>query len=178
MRQKIYDSWQARDEVTQNILQPSVEKVDYLLGMFLRAQVTLNRIKNHLVDSGKPLIDKQIHAIEQDLKLPMTDKLKDVKAKNLEILKQRLARLGKLEEDMDIVDTQLNTLENAIKFMGDQSVALTDPKQISEQVDHLVSDVQDTEKSISDVEVFLNAQSELKDKSEMAMRSAAAQKLQ
>ena len=176
VRQKVYDSWQARDEVTQNILQPNVEKLDYLLGMFLRAQVTSNRIKNHLTDSGRAQIEKQIHDLEMNMKIPMPDKLKEVKAKNIEILKQRVARLNKLQEDKDVVETQLSTLENAIRFMGDQSVALTDPRQISEQVDHLVNDVQETEKSISDVEVFLEAQSELKEKSEMAMQSQKGQR--
>jgi hypothetical protein len=161
IRQRVYDSWQSRDSVTQSLLQPSVDKLDYLLDTFLRAQITLQRMREHMAESGSENIEKQAKMLEAELAArELPDKLREVKSKNLEILRQRAARLKKLQEDVDIVRTQIDTLENAIRFINDQSVSLTDPQQITDQIDRVAAEVGETEKSIKDVEVFLGAQQE------------------
>ena len=159
--QRVYDSWRSRDSVTQSLLQPSVDKLDYLLDTFLRAQITLQRMREHMAESSSENIEKQAKMLEAELAArELPDKLRDVKSKNLEILRQRAARLKKLQEDIDIVRTQIDTLENAIRFINDQSVSLTDPQQITDQIDRVAAEVGETEKSIKDVEVFLGAQQE------------------
>jgi len=161
IRQRVYDSWQSRDSVTQSLLQPSVDKLDYLLDTFLRAQLTLQRMREHMAESDRASIEKQAKMIEAELAArELPDKLHEVKSKNLEILKQRVARLKKLQEDIDIVRTQIDTLENAIRFINDQSVSLTDPQQITDQIDRVAAEVGETERSIKDVEMFLGAQRE------------------
>lgn len=155
IRRGVFDSWQGRDPVTQSILQPSVEKLDYLLEAFLRTQATLNLITDHLLSSEKPKIQKQVKGLEGELAGELAPKLRQLKSQNLELLKQRLVRLDKLEEDTAAVRTQLDTIESAIKFIADQSVALTDPQQITDQIDRVVVEVGETEKSIQDVELFL-----------------------
>lgn len=168
VRRRVYDAWESRDAVTKSLLQPSIEKMEYLLDTFLRTQLTLKRMREHLTMSDRAYLEKQVTMLEADLKRNIPDKVKEVKSKNLEILKQRVARLQKLAEDMDVVKTQLDTLENAIKFVSDQSASLTDPRAISDQIDHAVAEVGETEKSIQDVEVFLGAQEEMNKKQEAA----------
>jgi hypothetical protein len=155
IRQRVYDSWQSRDQVAQTLLQPSVDKLDYLLDTFLRAQLTLQRMREHLSDSDKGALDKQKTMIEAELGGKLPDKLREVKQKNLEILSQRVARLAKLQDDMAIVRTQIDTLENAIRFINDQTISLTDPQQITDQIDRVAAEVGEAEKSIQDVESFL-----------------------
>ncbi|MBI5243879.1 MAG: hypothetical protein HY922_09405 [Elusimicrobia bacterium] len=165
IRQRVYDSWQSRDSVTQSLLQPSVDKLDYLLDTFLRAQLTLQRMREHLSGSDFGDLEKQAKMLETEIaqrRLP--DKLTEVKSKNLEILKQRIARLKKLQEDIAVVRTQLDTLENAIRFVNDQTVSLSDPQQITNEIDRVASEVGATEKSIQDVESFLGTQQETDEK--------------
>ncbi|MBI3549700.1 MAG: hypothetical protein HY078_11730 [Elusimicrobia bacterium] len=176
VRQRVYEAWQARDAVTQSLLQPSVDKLDYLLDTFLRAQVTLHHMRSHLASSDRAFLQKQAQMIEAEIARGLTDKVREVKERNLDILKQRLAKLQKLQEDQEIVKTQLDTLENAIKFVSDQSVSLTDPQQITGQIDRAVSEVGDTERSLQEVESFLGMQEGVDKKQEGAARQQAQQK--
>ncbi|HAH07694.1 MAG TPA: hypothetical protein DCM05_14420 [Elusimicrobia bacterium] len=168
IRQRVNDSFQSRDAVAQSLLQPSVDKLDYLLDTFLRAQLTLQRMREHLSDSDKGALDRQKKMLEAELGGPLAPKLREVKQKNLEILSQRVARLAKLQDEMAVVRTQIDTLENAIRFINDQSISLSDPQQITDQIDRVASEVVETEKSIQDVESFLgggqNAPAAVEDK--------------
>ena len=47
IREKVFDSWQSRDPVTRSLLQPGVEKLDYLLDSFLKAQTALHAMREH-----------------------------------------------------------------------------------------------------------------------------------
>lgn len=169
IREKVFESWQQRDPVSQSLLQPSIEKLDYLLDTFLRSQVALNRMRTHLAASDRTFLKKQAEALELELKgASMPDKLRDMKAKNLELLNSRLARLARIQEDIELSRTQLDTLEHAIRFVSDQSAALTDPQQITSQIDRAVAEVADTEKSLKEVEGFLEAQDDKKEQAQAA----------
>lgn len=180
IRQRVHEAFQSRDEVAQSLLQPSVDKLDYLLDTFLRAQLALQRMREHLSDSDKGALDRQKKMLEAELGGPLPPKLREVKQRNLEILSQRVARLSKLQDDMAVVRTQIDTLENAVRFISDQSVALSDPQQITDQIDRVASEVGETEKSLQDVETFLGggqpqAAAEADDKRAAAQRQAQGQ---
>ena len=152
----MFDSWESRDPVTRSLLQPGVEKLDYLLDSFLKAQTALHRMREHLGESDLSLIEKQAKMVEAELGGDLSDALREAKARHLDLLRQRIARLKKLQEDLALARTQLDTLENAVRFVSDQSVSLSDPQQISAQIDRAVAEVGDTEKTIQDVETFLS----------------------
>ena len=98
--------------------------------------------------------------VEAELGGELSDSLREAKARHLDLLRQRIARLKKLQEDLALARTQLDTLENAVRFVSDQSVSLSDPQQISAQIDRAVAEVGDTEKTIQDVETFLSGADE------------------
>lgn len=160
IREKVFDSWQNRDPVTQSLLQPGVEKLDYLLDSFLKAQTALNRMREHLDESDLSLIEKQAKMVEAELGGELSASLREAKARHLDLLRSRIARLHKLQEDLALARTQLDTLENAVRFVSDQSVSLSDPQQISAQIDRAVAEVGDTEKTLQDVETFLSGAEE------------------
>jgi len=168
IRQRVYESWQSRDEVAQGLLQPSVDKLDYLLDTFLRAQITLSAMQEHFVDSNKAQLERQIRSIEADLKRSLPDKLRDAKCRSLGIFTQRLTRLNKLEQDMEVLRTQIDNIEQTIKLVSDQSISLSDPQQVAGQIDGAVAEVGETERSLSEVESFLGAELEADKKDKAA----------
>ena len=171
IRQKVYEAWQGRDVAAQGLLLPSVDKLDYLLDTFLRAQLGLSLMREHLLESNKDHLDQQLKAVEAEMRRDLPAQLKEAKARSLEILRQRVDRLGKLEDDVEVVRAQLDNIEHAIKLVSDQSISLSDPQQIAVQIDGAVSEVGQTERSIREVESFLEA-------AEAEGRSAAARAAQ
>jgi hypothetical protein len=174
IRQRVYESWQSRDTVTQGLLQPSVDKLDYLLDTFLRAQITLSSMQEHLCDSNKSQLERQIKNTELELKRELPEALKEAKTRSLGIFRQRLARLAKLETDMEVLRTQLDNIEQTIKLVSDQSVSLSDPQQVAGQIDGAVAEVGDAERSLNEVENFLGTAQE-QDKKDQAAQAAAEQ---
>ena len=77
IRQRVYESWQARDAVAQGLLQPSVDKLDYLLDTFLRAQMTLSLMREHLMESNRAQLERQVKSTEQELKHDLPESLKE-----------------------------------------------------------------------------------------------------
>ncbi|MBI5240420.1 MAG: hypothetical protein HY926_08095 [Elusimicrobia bacterium] len=174
IRQRVYESWQSRDAVAQGLLQPSVDKLDYLLDTFLRAQITLSAMQEHLMDSDKSKLERQIRAIDADIKRGLPDKLRDAKTRSLGIFTQRLARLNKLENDLEVLRTQLDNIEQTIKLVSDQSISLSDPQQVAGQIDGAVAEVGEAERSLNEVESFLGAAQE-EDKKDAAAQQQAQQ---
>jgi len=162
VRQKVYESWQSRDSVSQGLLQPSVDKLDYLLDTFLRAQMTLSLMREHLLESNRGQLDRQLKSTEQELKHDLPENLKAAKAKSMDILKQRVARLDKLDTDMEVLKTQIDNIEHTIKLVSDQTISLSDPQQVATQIDGAVAEVGVTERSLNEVESFLGAQASQK----------------
>ncbi|MCX5796782.1 MAG: hypothetical protein NTY77_14905 [Elusimicrobia bacterium] len=172
IRQRVYESWQNRDAVTQGLLQPSVDKLDYLLDTFLRAQITLSSMQEHLCDSNKAQLERQIRTIEADIKRGLPDKLKDAKNRSLDIFRQRMTRLDKLETDMEVLRTQIDNIEQTIKLVSDQSISLSDPQQVAGQIDGAVAEVGETERSLNEVESFLGSEQEADKKDAAAQEQA------
>ena len=172
IRQRVYESWQNRDAVTQGLLQPSVDKLDYLLDTFLRAQITLSAMREHLVDSNRRQLEDQIKNTNLELKRELPDQLKQAKTRSLGIYQQRLARLKKLETDMEVLRTQLDNIEQTIKLVSDQSISLSDPQQVAGQIDGAVTEVGETERSLNEVESFLGSATEADKKDEAAAQQA------
>ncbi|MDD5628913.1 MAG: hypothetical protein PHU21_07605, partial [Elusimicrobia bacterium] len=85
IRQRVYESWHNRDAVSQGLLQPSVDKLDYLLDTFLRAQMTLSAMQEHLYDSNKSQLERQIKSTEADLKRGLPAQLREAKSRSLAI---------------------------------------------------------------------------------------------
>jgi hypothetical protein len=170
IRQRVYESWQGRDAVAQSLLQPSVDKLDYLLDTFLRAQITLSAMQEHLMDSDKSKLERQIRSTEAELKKDLAAKLREAKTRSLGIFTQRLTRLNKLEGDMEILRTQLENIEHTIKLVSDQSVSLSDPQAVAGQIDGAVAEVGEAERSLNEVESFLGAARE-EDKKDAAAQA-------
>ena len=175
VRQKVYESWQTRDDASQVLLGPSVDKLDYLLDTFLRAELTLNAMREHLYDTNRDHLGRQVQSIEAELKRSLPEQLRGAKARSLDILKARLARVDKLEMDMEVLKTQLENIEHTIKLVSDQSISLSDPQQVTERIDGAVAEIGDTDRSIREVEAFLGASQETDKKDAAAQQDQAQQ---
>lgn len=168
---RVHDGWLRRDSVSKSILQPSVEKLDYLLFTYVKTVYSLHQLQDYVDRSNRSLVEKELKMLEAQLAGEMPAKLRDATQKNVEILKQRVARLDKLKEEAAVMRAQIKTLDNAIRFVADQSMSTSDPHELNSQIDSVVLEAEQTERTVEDSEVFLQAQRQID-----AQRTAQAQK--
>ena len=55
-------------------------------------------------------------------------------------------------ENQKVVEAQCAAIEDVLELIRDQSVTMRDPQQVSDQLDNLVHDVEQTEETVRQVE--------------------------
>src|ERR1017187_1257857 len=79
-------------------------------------------------------------------------KVQEINRKRIEILTKRLEKFGKIHENCDVINAQCAATEDVLQLIRDQSVTLRDPQQVSDQLEGLVRDVEQTEESVREME--------------------------
>jgi hypothetical protein len=67
-------------------------------------------------------------------------------------LQKRVEKYEKIRENCQVIDAQCAAVEDVLQLIRDQSVTMRDPQQISDHLDSLVKDVEQTEETVREVE--------------------------
>ena len=79
-------------------------------------------------------------------------KVQEINRKRIEILNKRSEKYDKIHENCEVIDAQCAAIEDVLQLIRDQSVTMHDPQQISDHLDSLVKDVEQTEETVREVE--------------------------
>src|SRR5437870_797028 len=75
-----------------------------------------------------------------------------INRKRIEILTKRLEKYDKVRENQNVIKAQCSALEDVLQLIRDQSVTMRDPQQVSDQLESLVHEVEQTEETVRQVE--------------------------
>jgi CHASE3 domain sensor protein len=84
-------------------------------------------------------------------------KVQDIDKKRIEILSKRLEKYQKISENRQVVDAQIAAMEDVLQLVRDQSITMRDPQQVSDQLDNLVKDVEQTEETVKQMEAIFSS---------------------
>lgn len=89
-------------------------------------------------------------------------KVQDIDKKRVEILTKRLDKCQKINENRQVVEAQIAAMEDVLQLVRDQSITMRDPQQVSDQLENLVHDVEQTEETVKQMEaIFSNLPAEM-----------------
>jgi len=84
-------------------------------------------------------------------------KVQEINRKRVEILNKRIEKFHKIQENCAVIDAQCAAVEDVLGLIKDQSVTMRDPQQLSDHLEGLVKDVEQTEETVREVEnIFEN----------------------
>jgi hypothetical protein len=83
-------------------------------------------------------------------------KVQEINKKRIEILSKRQEKFDKICENRKVVDAQLSAVEDVLMLVRDQSVTMRDPQQVTDRLDNLVHDVEQTEQTVQQVEAIFS----------------------
>jgi hypothetical protein len=84
-------------------------------------------------------------------------KVQEINRRRVEILGKRVEKFSKIRENSAVLDAQCAAVEDVMGLIRDQSVTMRDPQQMSEHLEGLVRDVEQTEETVREVEsIFVN----------------------
>ncbi len=84
-------------------------------------------------------------------------KVQEINKKRIEILDKRVEKHQKIRENRQVIDAQCRAIEDVLQLIHDQSITMTDPQQVSDRLESLVKDVEQTEETVREVEAIFQA---------------------
>lgn len=116
-----------------------------LLDLIKRYEVYLN---TSLESSLKEEVIRQI----EEIKTIESDKLKRTKSRRVAIMKKRLNKFKIAKEKYLVCETHLETIEDAVRYIYEQSMTMSNPEEIGFQLDNLLTEVDETSQLIEDLD--------------------------
>lgn len=84
------------------------------------------------------------------------EKVQEINRKRIEILTKRIEKFKKIRENCEVIDAQCAAVEDVLGLIRDQSVTMRDPQQLTEHLEGLVHDVEQTEETVREVETIFD----------------------
>jgi len=134
-------------------LQETDSRLDGLLHGYARLLLVATQQQQYLKSTDPNDIKREIAGLQQGME-KSPPKVQDINKKRIEILNKRLEKYQKICENQEVVNAQCSAVEDVLHLVRDQSVTMRDPQQVSDQLDSLVKDVEQTEETVQQVEAI------------------------
>lgn len=147
----IQGNYRKMSYASQGMLDSHVKKINGLLDSYL----TLLYQRERYQYSSQTTTEADVLRAMEELKDDMSDdppKVLAIKERRLKILEQRLNRFKKGSENLEIIEAQLETVEDVVKYIHEQSLTLNNPEEITFQLDTLLTEVEETQLAVEEIE--------------------------
>ncbi len=131
-----------------------------LLTAFLRLLSTLNDHRRYLGIADREALRRELTLLESELGAQDNVRLREVQEKRADILRRRLERFAQAEESRAVVSHQLASIEDLVRLTHEQSISIRDPAAVTGMLDALAAEVSATEKTVRELEQFLDVTEE------------------
>lgn len=129
------------------------DRLDGLLQAFLRLLFTGKQHEEYLAAGSLETIQREKAQLEKQAASD-PPKVREINKRRVEILQKRLDKFGKIKENQEVIAAQCSAIEDVLQLIRDQSVTMRDPQQVSDQLEGLVHDVEQTEETVRQVEAI------------------------
>lgn len=126
-------------------------KLEGLSQSYIRLLNSAFHHREYLRATNPDVIKKECAQLQKDLDTD-APKVQEINRKRIEILGKRVEKYEKVKENCEVIDAQCAAIEDVLQLIRDQSVTMHDPQQISDHLDNLVKDVEQTEETVREVE--------------------------
>ncbi len=145
---------------TQGLLESHLQKIDGLLDSYLNLLYQKERYEYTIQTGTEGEVLQAIASLREDM-ADDTERVRAIKERRLRILEQRLQRFKRSNENLEIIEAQLETIEDVVKYIHEQSLTLRNPEEITFQLDTLLSEVEETEAAIEEIEEVFSPATDL-----------------
>ena len=149
----IRENYSKLSSTSQMFVKEMRDRLDGLLQGYLRLLHSLHQHLEYLRVTDPNRIQQELAGLQRSLASDPV-KVQEINRKRIEILTKRLEKFGKIHENCDVINAQCGATEDVLQLIRDQSVTLRDPQQVSDQLEGLVRDVEQTEETVHEVEAI------------------------
>jgi len=147
----IRENYKRLSSTSQMFAEQMENKLDALAQSYLRLLNSAFQHREYLRATSPDGIRRERDTLAKDLDHD-APKVQEINRKRIEILTKRVEKYDKIKENCQVIDAQCAAIEDVLQLIRDQSVTMHDPQQISDHLDSLVKDVEQTEETVREVE--------------------------
>ncbi len=151
LQKDISANYRKLNYASQGMLDSHINKINGLLDSYLNLLYQKERYEYSSRSKTENEVVQAIEALRKDME-DDPPRVRAIKQRRMRILEQRLERFKKGQENLEIIEAQLETIEDVIKYIHEQSLTLRNPEEITFQLDTLLSEVEETEASVEELE--------------------------
>ena len=143
----IRDNFAKLSYASQGMLDAHLQKIDGLLDSYLNLLQLKDRYLRFAQRTGEEEIVRAMNALRGEMEHD-PPRVRHVKERRLQILQKRLDKFKKANENLDLIEAQLATIEDVTRYVYEQSLTMQNPDEVSFQLDTLVNEVEETQASV------------------------------
>lgn len=152
----IETNYQGLTGISQAYLVEQRQKLDVILQGYLNRLMALQRYERMPVTRSHGQIEKEIAGLERELAEPgLPERAMAALRKNLELKQRLLASLAQVSGTVKTLMTELDSIESLLEVLHQNSISLRDPQAISEELDTIVRQSEDSERIVREMEALL-----------------------
>jgi hypothetical protein len=156
MCRAIRENYKRLSSTSQMFAEQMESKLDALSQSYLRLLNADFHHQEYLRVTDLDTIRREAAQVQKDLE-GQAAKVQEINRKRIEILNKRIEKYEKIKENCQVIEAQCSAIEDVLQLIRDQSVTMRDPQAISEHLDTLVKDVEQTEETVREVESIFDA---------------------
>ena len=148
----IKDNFEKLPYSSQGLLENIRNKMEDLLSNYLTLLDLYKRYQVYMNTSVEERLKEEVQEEEQEIRSLTSEQLKKTKARRVRILKKRLKKFEIAKEKYLVCETHLETIEDAIRYIYEQSMTMSNPEEIGFQLDNLLEEMEETSSLIDDLD--------------------------
>jgi len=149
----IRENYKRLSSTSQMFVEQMEAKLEGLAQSYLRLLNAAFHHREHLTTTNPESIRHEARELEKGLE-KQSPKVQEINRKRIEILNKRVEKYEKVRENCQVIDAQCAAVEDVLQLIRDQSVTMRDPQQLSDHLDNLMRDVEQTEETVREVEAI------------------------
>ncbi|MBI3073918.1 MAG: hypothetical protein HYY84_17565 [Deltaproteobacteria bacterium] len=157
---QIRRSFSNADPETKATMEPTLARLEELVDGYLKMLVGLSHYERLLKAVRRDDLADEIAEIELEMQT-VSERVRESKARRLEIVKARLAKIDHAGENREILETQIETIEDILRLLNESSMTIRDPRALNADVDRLVDGITGSEAALRELDALLGETPEL-----------------
>lgn len=138
---------------SQIFVQQMETQLQGLLHSYLRLATAAIQHRDYIQLSNPETIERELTQLQKNLDR-QGPKVQEINRKRIEILSKRLEKFQKIRENRQVVEAQCEAIVDVLELIRDQSITMTDPQQVSDRLESLIHEVEQTEETVREVEAI------------------------
>ena len=140
---------------SQGMLKHIEKKLDDLLTTYLTLLDMYRRYQIYMNSEVEEELKKEVKSQEAQINEVESKQLKATKERRVKILRKRLNKFDVAKEKYLICETHLETIEDATRFIYEQSMTMPNAEDVGNKLDHLLGEMEEATNIIEELDQSL-----------------------